>query len=40
MANGSCQAAWEFFGTGLEHRREYAGFAQVEPGTRVFVPGG
>ncbi|MFJ4814138.1 Scr1 family TA system antitoxin-like transcriptional regulator [Streptomyces sp. NPDC088801] len=37
MANGSRQAAWEFFGTELKRRREDAGITQVELGSRVFV---
>ncbi|GAB2456534.1 helix-turn-helix domain-containing protein [Streptomyces incanus] len=40
MANGSRQAAWEFFGTELRRRREESGFTQVELGARVFVSGG
>ncbi|MGX1221780.1 helix-turn-helix domain-containing protein [Streptomyces ambofaciens] len=40
MANGSRQAAWEFFGTELKRRREDAGITQVELGSRIFVSGG
>ncbi|MEU3728279.1 helix-turn-helix transcriptional regulator [Streptomyces sp. NPDC033538] len=40
MANGSRQAAWEFFGIELKCRREDAGITQVELGARVFVSGG
>ncbi|MET7615699.1 helix-turn-helix transcriptional regulator [Streptomyces sp. NPDC005408] len=40
MANGSRQAAWEFFGTELKRLREHAGFTQSALGARVFVSGG
>ncbi|MFE7836405.1 Scr1 family TA system antitoxin-like transcriptional regulator [Streptomyces sp. NPDC057474] len=40
MANGSRQAAWEFFGTELKRHRENAALTQVELGSRVFVSGG
>ncbi|WP_210574371.1 helix-turn-helix transcriptional regulator [Streptomyces sp. GESEQ-4] len=39
MANGSRQAAWEFFGTELKRHREDRGLTQVELGARVFVSG-
>ncbi|MEV6752190.1 helix-turn-helix transcriptional regulator [Streptomyces sp. NPDC051214] len=40
MANGSRQAAWEFFGAELKRRREVSGFTQSALGMQVFVSGG
>lgn len=40
MANGSRQAAWEFFGAELKRRREVTGFTQSALGIQVFVSGG
>ncbi|MGW1495208.1 helix-turn-helix domain-containing protein [Streptomyces sp. NPDC002402] len=40
MANGSRQAAWEFFGAELKRLREEAGITQAALGASVFVSGG
>ncbi|MCX4582234.1 helix-turn-helix transcriptional regulator [Streptomyces sp. NBC_01481] len=40
MANGSRQAAWEFFGAELKRLREDAGITQAALGASVFVSGG
>ncbi|WP_406267689.1 helix-turn-helix transcriptional regulator [Streptomyces sp. NBC_00191] len=40
MANGSRQAAWEFFGAELKRLREDAGITQGALGASVFVSGG